>query len=136
MDKIRVLILDEHPSVRRALAELLGSSSRIEVLATAKDLNEGLVCLSTQRVDVVVLGLKSQSGLGGSLPLDERLRAIAGRSRGLLVLATFADDEEREAAFRAGARRYLVKDIDSARLIAEIEAVAAEPSAGDAPMAI
>ena len=52
--------------------------------------------------------------------------ALAGHPAGIIVLTSYADDDEREAAMHAGARRYLLKQIDSARLLNEIEAVANE----------
>ena len=42
------------------------------------------------------------------------------------MLTSYAEDDEREAALAAGASRYLLKHIDTARLLSEIEAVAAE----------
>ncbi len=42
---------------------------------------------------------------------------------GLIVLTTYAVDDERKLIMDAGAKRYLLKNIDSRRLIAEINAI-------------
>jgi DNA-binding NarL/FixJ family response regulator len=51
---------------------------------------------------------------------------LANRPVGIIVLTSYSDSDERESALQAGARRYLLKNIDTARLLIEIEAVAGE----------
>jgi DNA-binding response OmpR family regulator len=50
-------------------------------------------------------------------------KALTGHPVGIIVLTSYADDDEHQAALEAGAKRYLLKHIDSASLTAEIEAV-------------
>jgi len=123
--KISVLIVDEHPSVRKALAARLMSFPNIEVLASAPTLQQGLESLRTRQPDVVLLDLRNK-GDHSSNPVQHMVDMLAGRPVGIIVLTSFADDRERETILHAGAQRYLLKDIDSARLVAEIEAVATE----------
>lgn len=123
MNPVRLLIVDRNPEVRRALAARLGSSRSIQVLATAAGASEAFRHTSTLKPDVVLLDSRS---LGQSGAIDEVVRELRGRQVRIVVLATYSDEREREAFLQAGADRYLLKDIDSAALIAEIAQVAAE----------
>ena len=124
MKQIKVLIVEEHLAVRRALAARLDSFSHIEVVATAPSFAAGLEKAGRCLPDVVLLELKGTRDLMN--PVGEFNRALGGHPAGIIVLTSYADDDEREAALQAGARRYLLKQIDSARLLTEIEAVASE----------
>jgi len=126
--EIRVLIVDEHPSVRKALAARLTAFPNIAVLATAAGLAQGLESLRLYLPDVVLLDLRDK-GDRGSNPVRHLVNTLADRAVGIIVLTSFADDREREMILQAGAQRYLLKNIDSTRLVAEIEAVAAEVGA-------
>lgn len=125
MKIIKVLIVDEHLAVRQALAARLRAFSHIEVVATAQDFREGLKCARTTQPDVILLELKGTSSLQPN-PVGEMKEALADHPAGIMVLTSYADDDEREAALEAGACRYLLKHIDSTRLLNEIEAVANE----------
>lgn len=124
MNPIRLLVVDEHPAVSLALATRLASTPGIKVVGTASTLREGIEAAHTLQPDVVLLELKGKSY--DPARVTEMARALNGNSSGIIVLTSYADDYERELALQTGARRYLLKNIDSARLIAEIKAVAAE----------
>lgn len=128
MKNIKVLIVDEHLAVRQALAARLRAFPHIEVVATAQDFREGLECARSIQPDVILLELKGSSSLEPD-PIGELNKALAGHPAGIIVLTTYADDDEREAAQEAGARRYLLKHIDTTRLLNEIEEVAEEVAA-------
>ena len=125
MKKIKVLIVDEYVVVRQALAARLGSFPHIDVLDTAIDIREGIDKARTLSPDVILLELKGPSTLLIN-PVREMHDALAGHPAGIIVLTSYAEDDEREAALAAGASRYLLKHIDTARLLSEIEAVVAE----------
>lgn len=127
MNRIKVLIVEDHPAVRLALAARLDSFPQIDVLATPEGLRQALKQAQRLKPDVVLLELKGTSSIWPD-PVGEMSKALAGHPTGIIVLTSYADADEREAAQAAGARRYLLKHIDSARLLSEIEAVAAEVS--------
>lgn len=124
-DKIRVLIIDEHLPVRRALAARLASFPNIDVVATARDYRQGMEQALDHQPDVVILELKGKYGQKAD-PIGEMNQALTDRAVSLIVLTSYADDDEHQAALKAGAKRYLLKHIDTASLTAEIEAVAKE----------
>ena len=67
MNQIKVLIVEEHLAVRRALAARLDSFSHIEVVATAPSFAEGLEQVGRCRPDVVLLELKGTRDLENPL---------------------------------------------------------------------
>ncbi len=127
MNRIKILIVEDHPAVRQALAARLSSFPHIDVLAAPESLRQALKQAQKLKPDVILLELKG-SNSNWPDPVGEMNKALAGHPAGIIVLTSYADDDEREAAQAAGARRYLLKQIDSARLLSEIEAVAAEVS--------
>ncbi len=127
MKRIKVLIVEDHPAVRQALAARLSSFPQIDVLAAPESLRQALKQAQRLKPDVILLELKGSSSNWPN-PVGEMNKALAGHPAGIIVLTSYADGDEREAAQAAGARRYLLKQIDSARLISEIEAVAVEVS--------
>ncbi len=121
--RIQVLIIDEHPAVCQALVARLSTAPLLEVVAATNSFQSGLQRIRELEPDVVILELKglSESRLD---PIGAISRAISGRSIGVIVLTSYTDDLERAVALQSGAQRYLLKDIDSERLIAEIQQVA------------
>jgi DNA-binding response OmpR family regulator len=75
------------------------------------------------RPDVVLLGLRTQDELRDTAPIQRLSSELATFGASLIVLTTYAVDEERMQIMDAGAKRYLLKNIDSRRLIAEINAL-------------
>jgi acetoin utilization protein AcuB len=130
MKKIGLIIVDEHSVVRHALGVRLSSSPQIDVLAVARDLQEGIDYACSLKPDIILLEPKTADGCDDPQKITTfdhiRRETANGHPSAIIVLTSYIDEDEREAALRAGARRYLLKEIDSDRLIAEIEAVAAE----------
>lgn len=123
VSKIKVVIIDSHEAVRRALRIRLGVTDHLEVVGTFADPQAAEKQLQGETPDVIVMGLHSTS--------DEELFSTALAVRDLthgsavvIVLAPYADVMERELLLGAGAKRYLLKHINSNYLIHEIEAVA------------
>jgi DNA-binding response OmpR family regulator len=83
----------------------------------------GLSVAALKRPDVVLLGLRTQDELRDTAPIQRLSSELATFGASLIVLTTYAVDEERMQIMDAGAKRYLLKNIDSRRLIAEINAL-------------
>jgi DNA-binding NarL/FixJ family response regulator len=118
MDKVQLLIIDEHEAVRKALATRLGSAPTIDVVATERYLKPDRWS-EDRPVDVALFGLRS----GSDLVLDttiEAVKELTCRGTAVIVLTSYADDIERELLLQSGAYRYLLKNINSNQLIAEI----------------
>ena len=125
MDKVRLLIIDEHEAVRQALATRLSSTPPIEVVAATQDIETSQNSFHGLVADVALLGLRSSSDvdLDVTIGIVERLTEWG---TAVIILTSYADDIEREMVLHAGAYRYLLKDINSPQLISEIIAVAHE----------
>lgn len=124
MSKVRLLIIDEHEAVRKALARRLDSAPTIEVVATAHHLELGKA-QPEHRADVALFGLRSASDMALDVTI-EVVKELTYRGTAVIVLTSYADDIERELLLSSGAYRYLLKTINSNQLIAEIMEVADE----------
>ncbi len=117
---IRLLIIEKHTDVRNALAFRLGSSPTIEVIAIAKNLEEGTVLDRELEPDVILLGLQRNTHEDVRrfyLDMIEFLK----QGRPVIILASIADVVERQKLLQYGAKCYLLKDINTPKLIERIE---------------
>lgn len=124
MGKVQLLIIDEHEAVRKALARRLDSAPAIEVVATVHHLELGEV-QPERRADVALFGLRSATDMALDVTI-EVVKELTLRGTAVIVLTSYADDIERELLLQSGAYRYLLKNINSNQLIAEILDVADE----------
>ena len=113
----RIYIIDEHEPVRRALAERLAQSPEVSVVGHSGEAQTALTELEGRKADVVLVEIKRSDGLG--LELVRQL-ASSLHSPKLIVLTSYPTDWEEQAARRAGAAEYLLKDIAPDELIRRI----------------
>src|SRR5580704_3326617 len=90
-DKIRLLIVDDHPIVRFGLATLLGMQDDFEVVATVGTGHEAIALLKTKPIDVILVDLR-MPGLSGVQTLQS-IGEMAPQARSI-VLSSFEYDEE------------------------------------------
>jgi DNA-binding NarL/FixJ family response regulator len=130
---IRVLIVDDHPAVRRGLRTFLELTDDIEVTGEAADGPAALDLIAQTAPDVVLLDMVLP-GMDGVEVLHElRRRELSAR---VLVVTSFTDRHRLLPAVRAGARGYLAKDVDPQALVAAVRSVHAghlllEPEAAE-----
>jgi DNA-binding NarL/FixJ family response regulator len=115
----RVLIVDDHPLTRDALASLL-TARGFEVCGAASDGAEAIVETGRLQPDVVLLDL-SMPGLDGLSALP-RLREAAHECE-VVVLTASGTEENLLAAIRGGAAGYLLKTEPPERLAAFLDGV-------------
>ena len=129
--KIRVLVVDDHPTMRQGLAKLLGDRQDIAVVGLADDGVKAVELARDLRPDVILMDV--------SMPLMdgiEATRLICGEQLGAKVigLSMYEAADQAEAMKGAGAVAYLSKSISPAALVAAIRrAVAAGPQPGGQP---
>jgi DNA-binding NarL/FixJ family response regulator len=118
---IRVLVVDDHPVVRRGLRALLDTLDGIEVVGEAGDGETAVDLVQQVGPDVVLMDLH-MPGMGGI----EATRRIAqqGRAPAVLVMTMFDGDEMVVTAVQAGARGYLVKGAEQDEISRALRAVA------------
>lgn len=117
MTRIRVLIIEEHDKVRREMAARLESEAHLELVGAAASGEEAIEMVRRSRPDVIVLGLGMRAEKG--LETCHKVAALMPEAR-ILVLTTYEKEAERREAYRAGAFRYLLKDLHSLELIRAI----------------
>jgi DNA-binding NarL/FixJ family response regulator len=122
--RIRVMIVDDHAVVRRGLLAFLESEPDVEVVGDAGGGPEALDLLDRlddagERPHVVLMDLQMS-------PVDgiETTRRIRGGYEDVEVVAltSFGEDERVDAALRAGASGYLLKDADADEIVVAIRA--------------
>ena len=118
---VRVLLADDQPLFREALAALLSVRTEIEVVGVAGNGDEVLRRADEVHPDVVLMDLHMPV-LDG-VATTKRLRVAHPRMQ-VLVLTTFDDDDDVFAALRAGAIGYLLKDVSAERLVEAVLASA------------
>ena len=117
---ISVLIVDDHPVVRRGLRVLLEVQDGIEVSGEAGDGAAALALAAELAPDVVLLDLKLP-GMDGVAVLTE-LKARDSKSR-VLVLTSATEPASASLALRSGAAGVVYKDVDPDALVRAIRAV-------------
>jgi len=105
--KARVLIVDDHPAVREALALRIGRQPDLEVCGEAADVAEALRLLADARPDVAVIDITLKAGDG--IDLIKRIKDRDSHVR-VLVWSMHGESLYAERALRAGALGYVNKD--------------------------
>ncbi|MEZ4767397.1 MAG: response regulator transcription factor [Caldilineales bacterium] len=119
MDRIRVLIVDDHAVVRQGLRSYLELKDDIEVAGEAATGAQALAMLAASRPDVALMDLVMPEMDG--VQATRRILA-AWPDVKVIVLSSFTDDERIFAALEAGATGYLLKDVKPAELADAIRA--------------
>lgn len=117
---VRILVVDDHPLTRDALASLLAQGG-FQVVGEAADGSEALELAERLQPDLVLLDL-SMPGLDG-LAVLPRLRAACPRCE-VVVLTASGTEENLLAAIRGGAAGYLLKSEPPERIVAFLHGVA------------
>ena len=117
---ISVLIVDDHPVVRRGLRVLLEVQDGIEVAGEAGDGATALALAAELSPDVVLLDLKLP-GMDGIAVLTE-LKASDSTAR-VLVLTSATEPASASLAVRSGAAGVVYKDVDPDALVRAIRSV-------------
>lgn len=125
---IRLLIADDHPLVRNALTQLLGTVEDIEVVATTANGREAVTMALETSPDVVLMDLEMPE-LNGIEATRELIAAEP--SARVVILTTFSDRENIMGALDAGALGYLLKDAEPEEIIRGVRSAAR----GDSPLA-
>jgi NarL family two-component system response regulator LiaR len=118
--KIRVLIVDDHPVVRRGIKSLLAEEADIEVVGEAANGKEAIQKAAELLPDVILMDLVMPEMNG-----IEAIRHITAShpDARILVMTSFAADDKVFPSIKAGALGYLLKDSDPEDLIRMIHQV-------------
>lgn len=129
---IRVLIVDDQAIVRGGIVALLATEPGVQVVGQAPDGEEALRLLDEQRPDVVLMDLM-MPGMDG-VETTRRVLERAPCTR-VLILTSFAGDDDVFPALQAGAIGYLLKDTDPGELVRAVKHAYADKSVFDPEVA-
>jgi DNA-binding NarL/FixJ family response regulator len=119
-DRIRVLVVDDHPVVRQGLRTFLDLQDDLEVVGESADGESCVDDAERLRPDVILLDLR-MPGADGVAALHG-LRETGNPAK-VLVITSFTEPSAVLPAVRAGASGYVYKDIDPPALAAAIRSV-------------
>ena len=126
----RVVIVDDHTIIRSGLRTMLETAGAVHVVGEAGTAAAALEVVAETGPDVVLLDLKLGEDEQAGLAVCRRLTAVHPDLR-VLVLTTFLNERLVVDALRAGAKGYVLKDVDADELLRGIAAVRAGESAFD-----
>jgi len=119
-NQYRVLIVDDHPIVRRGLRELIADEPDLDVCGEAEDVDGALQLVDAARPDIVVVDLSLKSGHGLEL-----IQQIKSRDDRIKMLVSSMHDESlfAERALRAGASGFISKQEAPDKIIEAVRQV-------------
>lgn len=116
-----VLLIDDHPLLRKGLAQLMEFDDELEVIGEAGDGPTGIELAKQHEPDLIVLDLNMQ-GMDGL----ETLRALrnADVNSRIIMLTVSDSDEDVVCAITYGADGYLLKDMDPEKILEKLKEAA------------
>jgi two-component system, NarL family, response regulator LiaR len=113
-DPIRVLVVDDHPVVRRGIKSLLADEEGIQAIGEAVDGREAVEKYNLLKPDVVLMDLVMAEMNG--IEAIQHITAADPDAR-ILVMTSFAADDKVFPSIKAGALGYILKDSDPEDLL-------------------
>ena len=113
-EKIKVMIVDDHPLLRVGVASIVNARSDMTVMAQTGTGEEAVALFSQHRPDVTLMDLRLPKMSGVDAILAIRARFPMAR---FVVLTTYEGDEDIHRALEAGAKGYIIKGMPYQTLI-------------------
>jgi DNA-binding NarL/FixJ family response regulator len=120
MERIRVLIADDHRVVREGLSAILKTKENIEVIGEAQDGQEAVEKARSLLPDVILMdvSMPKMSGVEATRVIKRELPHI-----GVVALTMYEEQQYIFDLVRAGATGYLLKDTDSSQIVKAIQSI-------------
>ena len=130
---IRLMIIDDHEMVREGLKAMLVTEPDFQIVGDAADARQALSMIEQSRPDIILLDVRLP-GMSGT----ELCHIISERypDSAVIILTTFTDEDLVARCIQAGARGFIVKDIERLDLKRSIRAVARGEAAIDPKAAV
>lgn len=129
---ITLLIIDDHEMVREGLKAMLAAEPDFRIVGDAANAAQALDLIEHQQPDIALLDIRlpGVNGIELCRMITERYPATAA-----IILTTFTDENLVNQCIQAGARGFIVKDIERFDLKRSIRAVARGEAAIDTKVA-
>ena len=121
MSNIRILITDDQTITRSGLQNLLAEQAHLDIVGEARNGEEAMELANTLQPDVILMDLR-MPGMNG-IEATRRIHRTSPQIN-ILILTVFDDDTSVFSAIRAGAKGYLLKNVEQKELLQAIETVA------------
>ncbi len=116
-----ILLVDDHPLLRKGLTQLIEFEDELEVIGEASDGHSALELAKEHEPDLIVLDLNMQ-GMDG-LEILRAMRNAEITSR-IIMLTVSDSDEDVVCAITYGADGYLLKDMDPEQILEKLKEAA------------
>lgn len=120
MNKIGILIADDHPVVRQGIISFLDVCGEFEITGEAADGAEAVKLTQELRPDVVLMDLVMPVMDG--IEAIRQIKKLRPETR-IIALTSFAEDNKIWSAIQAGAEGYLLKGVSPTDLVEAIKSV-------------
>lgn len=120
--RTKVLIVDDHPAIRDALAFRISKLPEFEICAEAEEPAEAFQLVKETNPDVAIVDITLKNGNG--IDLIKRIKSRNDRLR-VLVWSMHSESQYAERALRAGAMGYITKEQAMSSIIEALRQVAA-----------
>ncbi len=120
MNRVRLLIVDDHPMVRDGLRARLAAVPHVEVVGEAGSAGETIARVAACRPNLVLMdvGMKGVTGIELAAMLLERDPGLK-----VLMFSMYDNPEYVQRALQAGAQGYVLKDAPAAEVLVAIDAI-------------
>jgi DNA-binding NarL/FixJ family response regulator len=118
--RAKILIVDDHPALREALALRIGRQANLEVCGEAADINEAIHLIAESQPNLAIIDISLKNGSG--IDLIKRIKDHHSNIR-MLVWSMHSESLYAERALRAGALGYVNKDQATDKIIDAIQHV-------------
>lgn len=118
-NKIRIILVDDHPLFREGVAYTLGSEPTFEVVAQGANLDEAIQLAADLLPDIILLDINIP---GGGIQTAGKIAAKHPDTK-IIMLTASSDDDDLVKALKAGARGYILKGVAARELISIVRTV-------------
>jgi DNA-binding NarL/FixJ family response regulator len=120
MEKIRVLIADDHPLFRKGVQAALSTDARLEIVGEATSGQDAIAMATSLQPDVILMDIQL-GGINGIEATRQILRTSPHIQ--ILALTMLSNEDTLFAAMQAGMRGYLLKGADQEEMTRAIQSV-------------
>lgn len=122
MSRLRILLADDHETVREGLKAILNAQADMQVIAEAADGQDAVAKAAALLPDIVVIDVSMPllNGLRATQVMQQRCPQVR-----VIALTRHSDDGYLQELLRAGARGYVLKQSRASEIVHAIRAVAA-----------
>jgi DNA-binding NarL/FixJ family response regulator len=117
---VKILVVDDHPIVRKGLRDLLGNEPQFQIVGEAGDGLQALELINQQKPDVIIVDMM-MPGMNG-LELLRQAKQLLPRSQ-VIILSMHSNEAYVAEALKNGASGYVLKDSGPVELVQAVNEV-------------